>query len=52
MYYPLCEMVHMKDSLLLIKKVENEMVVVGFLSCYMNGPLPHVEHHITINKMC
>ena len=21
----------------------------GFLSCYLNGPLPYVRHHITVN---
>ena len=28
------------------------MVAGGFLSRYLNGPLPYVWHHITVNKMC
>ena len=36
-----CGMVHIKDPLLLI----------GKSSHYLNGPLPYVRHHITVNKM-
>ena len=28
------------------------MAAVGFLSRYLNGPLPYIRRHITINKMC
>ena len=28
------------------------VAAVGFLSRYLNGPLPYVWHHITINKRC
>ena len=39
--YPVDGMVHIKDLLLLIKKVAYVVVAVGFLSCYPNGPLPY-----------
>ena len=26
------------------------MVTAGFPSCYLNGPLPYVQLHITVNK--
>ena len=47
MCYPVCEMVHIKEPLLLTHVVE-----VGFLSCYLSGPLPYAQRHITVNKMC
>ena len=28
------------------------VAAAGFLSRYLNGPLPHVQCHITVNKMC
>ena len=28
------------------------VAAVGFISRYLNGPLPYVRHHITVNKMC
>ena len=28
------------------------VATAGFLSRYLNGPLPYVRRHITINKMC
>ena len=34
MCYPVCEIMHIKEPLLLIGK--------SFLSCYLNGPLPYV----------
>ena len=37
MCYPVCGMVDIKESLLLIGK---------------SGPLPYVRRHITVNKMC
>ena len=42
MCYPVCGMVHIKEPLLLIGK--------SFLSSYLNGPLPYVRRHITVNK--
>ena len=40
---PVCGMVHIRVA---------HVAAVDFLSRYLNGPLPHVRHHITINKMC
>ena len=45
MCYPVCGMVHIKEPLLLIG-------VAVFLSYYLIGPLPYVQRHITVNKMC
>ena len=28
------------------------MAAAGLLSCYLNGPIPYVRRHITVNKMC
>ena len=28
------------------------MAAAGFLSHYLSGPLPYVQCHITVNKMC
>ena len=28
------------------------VVAAGFLSRYLSDPLPYIQHHITINKMC
>ena len=47
-YCPDCGMVHIKDTLLLIEIVHE----VGFLSRYLNDPLPYVQYNITIHKMC
>ena len=33
-----------------LKRVAH-VVAAGFLSGYIRGPLPHVWHHITVNKM-
>ena len=33
------------------KNITHIIVAVGFLSCYLNGPLLYVQHHITVNKM-
>ena len=51
MYYPVCGMVHIKEPLLLIRK-SSHVVAAGFLSHYLNGSLPYIRHHITINEMC
>ena len=50
--YPVCGMVHVKETLLLIDKVAHVVVAAGFLSHYLSGSLPYVRCHITINKMC
>ena len=51
--YPVCEMVHIKEPLLLIGTSSYYVVeAADFLSRYLNGPLPYVRHHITVNKMC
>ena len=44
---PAYGMVHIKDPLLLIKKVAQLVASVGFLSHDPNGPLPYVQCHIT-----
>ena len=50
MCYP--GMVYIKDTLLLIgKKVAHVTAAAGFLSHCLNGPLPYVRRHITVNKM-
>ena len=49
MCYPVLGMVHLKETLLLIRK-SSLVVVVDFLSHYLNVPLPYVQRHITINK--
>ena len=51
MYYPVCGMMHIKEPLLLIGRVTH-MAAVGFLSCYLSGPLQYAWWHIFINKMC
>ena len=40
MCYPVCGMVHIKEPLLLIGKKEH-VAAAGFLSRYLNGPLPY-----------
>ena len=52
MCYSVCGMVHIKEPLLLIRKSSPCSDDNGFLSCYLNGSLLYVSHHITINKMC
>ena len=50
MYYPVFGMVHIKEPLLLIGK-SNPCGGSGFpLSRYLNGPLPYIRRHITVNK--
>ena len=50
--YSVCGMVHIKDPLLLIGK-SSLCSGSGFpVSCYLSGPLPYVQCHITVNKMC
>ena len=44
-------MVHIKEPLLLIVK-SSPCGGSGFISHYLNGPLPYVWCHITVNKMC
>ena len=51
MCYPVSGMVHIKEPLLLIERVAY-VATAGFLSRYLNGPLPYVRRYITVNKMC
>ena len=50
MCYPVCGMVHIKEPLLLIGKSSPFSADSSFLSRYLNGPLPYVRRHITVNK--
>ena len=52
MCYPVCGMVNITYPLLLNEKITHLVAVVGFLFHYVNGPLPYVRRHITVNKMC
>ena len=49
MCYPVCGMVHIKEPLLLIG-TSRYVAAAGFLSRYLNGPLPYVQRHITVKK--
>ena len=40
MCYPACGMMHIKEPLLLIRNVAH-VAAAGFLSHYLNGPLPY-----------
>ena len=51
MCYPVCEMVHIKEPLLLLGK-SSPCGSSGFLSHYLSGSLPYVRRNITVNKMC
>ena len=42
--------VDIKEPLLLIESVAH-LAAAGFLSRYLNDPLPYARRHITINKM-
>ena len=33
------------------ERVAHVVVVAGFLSRYLSGPLPYARRHITVNKM-
>ena len=53
--YPLCGMVDIKYHLLLIEKSNPCSGGSGFRlssSHYLNGSLPYIRCHITVNKMC
>ena len=50
MCYPVCGMVHIKKHCCLSERVAH-VAPVGFLSRYLNGPLPYVRHHITVTKV-
>ena len=41
MCYPVCRVVHIKGSLLLIGRAAPVVVAAGFLSCYLNESLPY-----------
>ena len=51
MCYPVCDMVHIKEPLLLIGRIAH-VAAAGFLSHYQSGTLPYVRRHVTVNKMC
>ena len=51
MCYPICEMMHIKQSLFCRKRVAKVVVAAGFLSGYLNDHLD-VRPSITVNKMC
>ena len=42
MCYPVCGIVHMKDSLLLIERIAYVVAAAGFLSDYLSDILPYV----------
>ena len=46
----LCDTAY-KRTLAANRKVPH-VAAVSFLSCCLNGPLPYVSRHITVNKMC
>ena len=48
MYYHVIGMMHIKEPLLLIGKCSACVAAAGFLSRYLNGPLPYVRHHVTV----
>ena len=50
MCYPVCGMVHI--NALLLREYDDIVVAAGFVSCYLDGPLPYIRSHITVNKMC
>ena len=51
MCYPVCGMVHIKDSLLLLGK--NSPCSSGSrFPLSLSGPLPYIWCHTTMNKMC
>ena len=52
MCYPVCGMMHIKESLLLIGKIKPIVAEAGFLSRYLNGPLLYVRRLITVNNKC
>ena len=46
----LCGMMYIKEPLLLIRK--SSLCCGSRFPLSLNGPLPYVRHHITVNKMC
>ena len=49
MIYPVCRI--LKNPCCYSERVAH-VAAAGFLSHYLNGPLPYVRHHITVTKMC
>ena len=45
-------MVHIKEPLLLIERIDSVVAAAGFLSCYLNGLLSYIQCHIMALKMC
>ena len=52
MVYPVCGMLHIKELTLLIGKKIPSNCTSGFPLSSLNGPLPIVPLHITLNNMC
>ena len=50
MCYPVCEMVNIKEPLLLSETVAHIVEAAGFLSHYLNDPLHYARRHITVNN--
>ena len=44
MCYPVCCVMHIKEV--------SHVAAAGFLSRYLNGPLPYVRRYIIVHKMC
>ena len=50
MCHPVCGIVHIKEPLLLLRKIDHIVAAAGFLSCYLNGPLLYIRCHIIVLK--
>ena len=51
MCYPVCGMVYIKEPSLLIRN-SNSCSSGSEFSLTLSGPLPYIQRHITVNKMC
>ena len=51
MCYRVC-MVHIKEPLLIIGKSSPCGSSGFYLLLFVNGLLPYIQHHMTVNKMC
>ena len=53
MCYPVYGMVHIKEPFLLSERVAHVAAArFLFFSLFLNGHLPYIRRHITVNKMC
>ena len=48
MCYLVWGMEHIKDPLLLKKRLAHVVAAAGFLSRYLNGALPYDQRHLTV----